>query len=249
MFVGRFAGDAMMSVMRSPSIVFGFVRDVFGILIDGLLLCRLCLRSPAALAAENLFLRKQLSLYVERKTKPRRATDAVRFTLAQLSRFFDWRDLLTVVKPDTLIRWHRKGFRFFWKWKSRPTGRPRIPVNVRELIIDMATSNVTWGEKRIAHELLLKLGIQISPRTVRRYMPTKPKRPSVPSQRWMTFVRNHAEAIIAADFFVVVTATFRLVYVLVIMEVGSRRILHCNVTRHPTAEWALQQFRESSPSR
>ena len=113
MFVGRFAGDAMMSVMRSPSIVFGFVRDVFGILIDGLLLCRLCLRSPAALAAENLFLRKQLSLYVERKTKPRRATDAVRFTLAQLSRFFDWRDLLTVVKPDTLIRWHRKGFRFF----------------------------------------------------------------------------------------------------------------------------------------
>ena len=103
---------------------------------------------------------------------------------------------------------------------------------------------MTWGEKRIAHELLLKLGIQISPRTVRRYMPTKPKRPSVPSQRWMTFVRNHAEAIIAADFFVVVTATFRLVYVLVIMEVGSRRILHCNVTRHPTAEWALQQFRE-----
>ena len=100
------------------------------------------------------------------------------------------------------------------------------------------------SEKRIAHELLLKLGIQISPRTVRRYMPTKPKRPSVPSQRWMTFVRNHAEAIIAADFFVVVTATFRLVYVLVIMNVGSRRILHLNVTDHPTAEWTLQQFRE-----
>jgi putative transposase len=99
------------------------------------------------------------------------------------------------------------------------------------------------GEKRIAHELLLKLGIQISPRTVRRYMPRKP-RPQVPSQRWMTFVRNHAKAMIATDFFVVVTATFRLVYVLVIMEIGTRRIRHCNVTLHPTAEWTLQQFRE-----
>jgi putative transposase len=220
------------------------VRPVFSVFVDALLFFRLCLRSPAALAAENLFLRKQLGLYIERKTKPRRATDAVRFTLAELSRFFDWRDVLTVVKPDTLIRWHRKGFRLFWKWKSRPIGRPRVPVNVRELIIEMATNNVTWGEKRIAHELLLKLGIQISPRTVRRYMPRTPKRPSVPSQRWKTFVRNHAKAIIATDFVVVVTATFRLVYVLVIIEIGTRRIRHCNVTLHPTAEWTLQQFRE-----
>jgi len=108
----------------------------------------------------------------------------------------------------------------------------------------MAANNPTWGEKRIANELLLKIGIEISPRTVRRYMPRKPKGPAVPSQRWMTFVRTHAKAIIAADFFVVVTATFRLVYVLVIMEIGSRQILYCNVTRHPTAEWMLQQFRE-----
>src|SRR5437867_3349043 len=117
------------------------VRPVFDVFVDVLLFCRLCLRSPVALAAENLFLRKQLGLYIERKTKPRRATDAVRFTLARLSRFFDWRDVLTVVKPDTLIRWHRKGFRLFWKWKSRPVGRPRVPVNVRELIIEMATNN------------------------------------------------------------------------------------------------------------
>jgi transposase InsO family protein len=108
----------------------------------------------------------------------------------------------------------------------------------------MATNNTTWGEERIANELLLKIGIQISPRTVRRYMPTEPKRPKVVSQRWMTFVRNHVKTIIAADFFVVVTATFRLVYVLVIMEIGTRRILHFNVTQHPTAEWTLQQFRE-----
>jgi len=108
----------------------------------------------------------------------------------------------------------------------------------------MATNNPTWGEERIADELLLKIGIRISPRTVRRYMPKDPKRPTVPSQRWMTFVRNHAKAIIAADFFVVATATFRLVFVLVIMEIGTRRILHLNVTQHPTADWTLQQFRE-----
>src|SRR5215510_6429124 len=100
----------------------------------------------------------------------------------------------------------------------------------------MATYNPTWGEERIANELLLKIGIQISPRTVRRYMPTGPKRPKAPTQRWMTFVRNHAKAIIAADFFIVVTATFRLVYVLVIMEIGTRRVLHFNVSQHPTAE-------------
>ena len=137
------------------------LRSVFGVFLNAVLFCRLCSWSPAALAAENLFLRKQLGLYIERKTKPRRATDAVRFTLAQLSRFFDWRDVLTVVQPDTLIRWHRKGFRLFWKWRSRPVGRPRVPVNVRELIMEMATNNVTWGEKRIAHELHPRRGSKV----------------------------------------------------------------------------------------
>jgi hypothetical protein len=108
----------------------------------------------------------------------------------------------------------------------------------------MASNNPTWGEERIANELLLKIGIQISPRTVRRYMPTPPKRPKIPSQRWMSFVRNHAKAVIAADFFVVVTTTFRIIYVLLIMEIEIRRILQFNVTRHPTAEWTMQQFRE-----
>src|SRR3984893_18109186 len=98
------------------------------IFADVLAFLLLCFRSAAAVAAENLFLRKQLGLYVERKIKPRRATDSIRFTLAHLSRFFDWRNALTVVKPDTLIRWHRSGFRLFWKWKSRPAGRPRVPV-------------------------------------------------------------------------------------------------------------------------
>src|SRR5262244_2718310 len=234
----------MLSRKWSLSALVELVRNVLGVFIDALVFFRLTLRSPSALAAENLFLRKQLGLYVERKKKARRATDSVRFTLAQLSRFVDWRPILTVVKPDTLIRWHRKGFRLFWKWKSRSSGRGRISIDLRKLIVHMASNNPTWGEERIANELLLKIGIQISPRTVRRYMPAGPTRPKIPSKRWMTFVRNHAKAIIAADFFVVVTATFRVLYVLVIMEIGTRRIVHVNVTQHPTALWTLQQFRE-----
>src|SRR2546425_13146223 len=181
----------MASPLSIASAAAALVWNSPRVLADILPFFRLCLRSPAAIAAENLFLRKQLGLYIERKTKPRRATDSVRFTLARLSRFFDWGNTLTIVKPDTLIRWHRKGFRLFWKWKSQPRGRPRIPVEVRKLIAEMAENNPTWGEERIADELLLKIGIQISPRTVRRYMPTEPKHPGMTSQRWMTFVRNH----------------------------------------------------------
>ena len=200
-------------------------------------------RPPLSLP-RTCFYESNSALYIERKTKPRRATDPLRFTLARLSRFFDWRNTLMVVKPDTLIRWHREGFRLFWKWKSRPRGRPRIPHDLRMLIGEMAVNNPTWGEERIADELLLKIGIRISPRTIRRYMPAKPRRPADPKQRWMTFIRNHAKAIIASDFFIVVTATFQLVYVFVIMEIETRRILHFNVTQHPTAEWTIQQFRE-----
>jgi hypothetical protein len=154
--------------------------------------------------AENLFLRKQLALYLERKNRPRRATDAVRFTIALLARFFEWRQALTIVKPDTLIRWHRNGFRLFWKYKSRP-GRRRIPQELRQLITNMVRNNPSWGEERIASKLMLKIGIQISPRTVRRYMPNEPRRKQS-THSWMTFVRNHAKSIIACDFFVVVTA-------------------------------------------
>jgi putative transposase len=234
----------MLSFPQNFSAVLTIAKGTVAVFADILAFVLLCLRSPAAVAAENLFLRKQLGLYVERKIKPQRATDSIRFALAQLSRFFDWRNALTVVKPDTLIRWHRRGFRLFWKWKSRPRGRPRVPADLQKLIVDMAVNNPTWGEERIADELLLKIGVQISPRTIRRYIPTPPRRPADPAQRWMTFVRNHTQAIIAADFFVVVTATFRLVYVLVIMELDTRRILHSNATQHPTGEWTLQQFRE-----
>jgi transposase InsO family protein len=161
---------------------------------------------------------------------------------------FPWRDALGNVKPDTFIRWHREGFRLFWRWKSKATGRPLLPNNVRQLIRMMGAENATWGEERIADELQLKLGIRVSPRTVGKYLQSgRPVRTPDPKQRWLTFVRNHAKGIVACDFFVVVTATFRKLYVFVIMELGTRRILHQNVTAHPTAEWALQQFREALP--
>src|SRR5262249_21939470 len=188
-------------------------------------------RSRAQLSAENLFLRKQLAMYVERQVKPRRADDATRITFVVLSRLIDWRRVLTVVKPDTLIRWHRKGFQLFWRWKSRPRGRPRLPADIRRLIAEMAVANRSWGEKRIASELRLKLGIHVAPRTVRRYMPTpRAPRGGARSQLWSSFVRNHASAVLACDFFLVMTATFRVLYVFVVLEVGTRRIRHWNVT-------------------
>ena len=199
--------------------------------------------SRAALIAENLFLRKQLALFRERKTKPRKTTAAIRATLVALGRLFDWRDALVIVKPETFVRWHRTAFKMFWRWRSRKRGRPALPKNIRELVRQMARENPTWGEERIADELSLKLGIRVSPRTVGKYLERGQPRGSS-GQRWSTFVRNHANAIVACDFFVSVTANFRILYVFVAMEVGSRRILHCNVTQHPTAEWTIQQFRE-----
>jgi len=218
---------------------------IFHLLLDSLRLIGASLQPRCRLAAENLFLRKQLALYLERQVKPRRAKAAARLTLVLLSKLFVWREVLTVVKPETFIRWHRQGVRLFWRWKSKPRGRPRIPAELQKLIAEMADDNPTWGEERIAAELRLKLGIRISPRTVRRYLPpaSGPRR-GASSQRWMTFVRNHTQGILACDFFVSVTASFRVLYVFVVMEVGRRRIAHFNVTRHPTADWTLQQFRE-----
>jgi transposase InsO family protein len=165
------------------------------------------------------------------------------------SRFFDWKAALVVVKTATFIRWHRKGFKLYWRWKSRG-GRPPLPTEIRQLIDRMVRENVTWGEERIADELSLKLGIWVSPRTVRKYWPRQPRDPGrgrASSQHWRTFVKNHAQGIVACDFLVAVTVRFRVLFVFVAMEVGSRRILHSNVTAHPTADWTLQQFREAIP--
>jgi transposase InsO family protein len=221
------------------------VRTAHGVVVDLIALLRVATKSRSALVAEILFLRKQLALFQERDVRPHRAEDSARWLMAHLSRLFDWRSALVVVKPDTLIRWHRKGFRLFWRWKSKSAGRPALPKNLQELIRKMAAENPTWGEEHIANELKLKLGVRVSPRTVRKYLANYRGRTPDPSQRWLTFVHNHAQAIVACDFFVVFTARFRILYVLVIMELGRRRILHLNVTAHPSAEWTQQQFRDS----
>src|SRR5437870_11390351 len=143
-----------------------------------------------------------------------------------------------------------QGFRLFWRWKSG-SGRPPIPPDLQALIRRMARENPSWGEERLANELLRKLGLRVSPRTIRTYLPTRlhPGRGKrATTQRWQTFVRHHAQAIVACDFCVVVTATFRLLYVFVVMEHATRRILHTNVTAHPTASGTLQQLREAIPA-
>jgi hypothetical protein len=130
----------------------------------------LAARSRRALAAENLYLRKQLALFQERKVKAHRAHDSTRLIMVILGRMFWWRDALVNVQPDTFLRWHRQGFRLLWRWKSRPAGRPRLPPDLRRLIREMAAENPTWGEERIANELQLKLTIRVSPRTVGKYL-------------------------------------------------------------------------------
>ncbi len=218
------------------------------LLTNGLRFMVLCTKSRAALTAENLFLRTQLAFYQERKVVPRRFDNASRYLLVLLSRWFAWKDALVNVTPKTLVGWHRAGFRLFWRWKCR-RGRPRIPEELRALIRQMARDNISWGEERIANELRLKLGVQISPRTVRKYTPKRPPATPRGDQRWLTFAHNHARAIVACDFLTVVTATFKCLYVFLIIELGTRKLLHLNVTDHPTAAWTLAAASRSDPLR
>ena len=226
------------------------VAMLLGLIADAMRYLRLCLRPSPALAAENLFLRKELALYQERQVKPRQATNAIRVAMVWLSRWFNWRAALSIVTPQAFTRCPRQGFRWFWRRKSKP-GRPVLPKDLQALIRRMALENSTWGEERIANELLLKLGLKVSPRTVRTYMPdhsvgSPGKR--LQTQHWSTFIRNHAKGIVACDFCVAVNATFRLLYLFVVIEDTNRRLLHVHVTAHPTAPWTIQQFREAIPA-
>ena len=198
-----------------------------------------------ALAAENLALRQQLAALSRQASRPRlRRTDRL-FWVGLRRLWSGWRDALVLVRPETVIGWHRQGFRIFWTWKSRRGGggRPRTDPGVRSLITAMAKANPTWGTPRIHGELLI-LGVDISERTVGRWMPKKSK---PPSQTWRTFLENHVKDIASMDFFVVPTATFRVLYVLVILRNDRRRIVHVNVREHPTAEWTAQQVVEAFP--
>src|SRR6266852_993096 len=218
-----------LSVSRSLR---SFVRLAGDLTLDGFHFLGATIRSRSAVSAEILFLRKQLAFYQEHQIRPRRLTDSARFSLVFWSRLFDWKEALVIVKPETLIRWHRKGFKLFWKWKDL-VGRPRLPGNIRQLIVRMVRENPTWGEERVAAELSVKLRILVSPRTVRSYWPSRssPRGATrTSSQHWRTFIHNHAESLVACDFLAAVTARFRVLYVLVVMEVGSRQLLHFNVT-------------------
>jgi len=234
-------------MLRIAQLLRSLLLILITVVAQGIQFLRLARSSRTALSAEVLFLRKQLVFYQEHGIPPRKLTAAARFSLVWWSRFFNWREALMIVKPDTLVGWHRQGFKLWWRCMSR-LGRPRISDDLRRLIVRMVGENPTWGEERIAAELSVKLGILVSPRTVRAYWPRNadPKdRRRTSSQHWRSFVRNHAQAMMATDFLVAITAGFRVLYVLVVMEIGSRRILHCNVTAHPTAAWTLQQFPRS----
>jgi putative transposase len=203
-------------------------------------------RSRADLQLENLALRHQINV-LRRATKKRsklKSTD--RFLWVYLSRIWrDWRSTLVIVKPETVVAWHRKGFRLFWTWKVRhgQPGRPVIPREVRDLVRRMCRENPTWGAPRI-HGELLKLGIDIGETSVAKYM-VRLRNP--PSQTWRTFLENHISQLVSVDFFTVPTVRFQVLYVFLVLAHDRRRIVHFNVTRHPTAEWTGQQLRNAFP--
>lgn len=202
--------------------------------------------SRGDLALENLALRQQLAMFATNRPKPRPTNADRAFWVALRDHLASWADVLVVVKPSTVTRWHRQGFRYYWRWRSRKRthGRPPLALETRQLIRTMALDN-RWRAPRIARELG-RLGIDLHPDTVRRYMPKLPPSASQ-SQSWRTFLANHRDAIAAMDFFVVPTATFRLLYGLVVIHHGRRAVLHINATFHPTASWVIQQLREAFP--
>ena len=210
-----------------------------------LLTLRSCARSRAVLQLEVLALRHQLEVLQRSRPHRLRLGPADRLLWVWLSRVWNgWRTTLVIVKPETVVAWHRRAFRAFWSLKSRRRiGRTSVPPEVRALIRRVSDANPRWGAPRI-HGELLKLGLDVSQSTVAKYM-VRPRRP--PSQTWRTFLANHVGQIMAADFFVVPTATGRLLFVLVILAHARRRIVHVTVTEQPTAAWTGQQIREAFP--
>ena len=216
------------------------------ILTISLLRCFLALfRSREEQAIVELALRQQLAVYAQKRPRPKLSPLDRAFWVA-LSRLWPrWKNHLVVVRPETVVRWHRNGFRRYWRSISMPgPGRPPISEETKALIVRMATEN-GWRARKIQAELM-KLGIRVSLATVSRYVPrTKPD--PTQQQRWMTFLRNHKDVISGMDFFVVPTVRFRLLYVWFAIDHGRRRILHFNVTENPTASWVIQQLRETFP--
>jgi putative transposase len=202
-------------------------------------------RSRASLCLENLALRHQVA--IDKQTVPRpRLRPIDRLLWGWLSRLWSgWQEALAFVQPRTVIAWQRKRFRAHWRRLSqqRTPGRPALAREVRDLIRQRWQANPTWGSSRIVGELR-KLGIEVAKSTVEKYR-TRPKQP--PSPTWKTFLKNHGQDLVALDFFVVPTVTFRVLFVLVILAHGRRRVVHFHVTEHPTAQWTAQQVVEAFP--
>ncbi len=210
-----------------------------------LLSVRAWARSRVALQLEMVALRHQLQILERSRRRRLRLSRADRMLWVWVSRVWtEWRAALVIVKPQTVIAWHRQGFRLFWTWKSRRrTGRPTVPPDVRALIRTMSEANPLWGAPRL-HGELLKLGIDIGETSVSKYM-ARHRKP--PSQTWRTFLENHCKDLVSVDFFTVPTIRFQVLYVFLVLAHDRRRIVHFNVTAHPTAEWTAQQLRDAFP--
>lgn len=205
-------------------------------------------RTRRALLCENLVLRQQLLVLKRRRPRPHLALLDRVFWVAVRRLWPNWKQALVVVTPATVVRWHRAGFRLYGKLISkvrRPIGRKPTPKEVQELIFRMVRENPTWGAPRIHGELLM-LGFDLSERTISRWMKRAPRDPES-AERWLTFLRNHREAIAAMDFFAVPTITFGMIYCFFVIRHDRRHILHFNVTKHPTSLWVVQQLREAFP--
>ena len=202
-------------------------------------------RSPAELARENALLRKQLEVACRQIARPR-FTRADRGMLVLLARLCPtWRSATLCVQPETILRWHRQAFQFFWRRKSKRTGTPpRIGADTIALIETMASKNRLWGAERIRGELL-KLSIRVAKRTIQRYM-RRVRQPRPPGQRWATFLRNHAHDTWACDFLQTYDRLFRPIFAFFLIELGSRRVVHVGVTRSPSSAWVTQQLREAT---
>jgi transposase InsO family protein len=202
------------------------------------------LRGDRALVEENLLLRQQLAVALRARRRPRLCWHDRLFWVVARRLITDWRRPLVLVQPETVLRWHRRGWRLYWWWRSgRPTGRPRVPSEVRALIRRLSEENRLWGTERLRGELR-KLGFAVSNGSIRRYRWRPAPRP--PSQTWRTFLRNHAPQIWAADLFAVPTLTFRTLFVLFFITHDRRELVHARVTAHPTAAWVWRQLIEAT---
>jgi len=203
-------------------------------------------RSKSELIAENAFLRQQL-IMLKRQVKRPVCTKADRILLVLLARVVRaWKQALVIVQPETLLRWHREAFRFYWKHKSKAhSHKPKVAAETITLIREMATKNRLWGAERIRGELL-KLGMHVCKRTIQKYI-RQVRAPQPKGQKWATFLRNHAAQIWACDFLQVTDLFFRPLFAFVIIELKSRRVIHMGVTRSPTDPWVAQQLREATP--